>query len=666
VKSSIAKKAVYLWPERCVLNDGIKDVFKKLLVMWRCSFVGLLLSAATPSLLSQETVSYDKPSDFRKRKCPEHIMWGERENEMYGSSVAIWYDLMLVGAYGDKSKEVNSGAVYVYWKFDDHHEDWQRISVLHPDDGESNDQYGYAVSLDYHTIVIGANKADGVGEDSGAAYLYQRKYKKDRHSEIEFIAKLLPEDGTGSAQDYFGSAVAVYGNITVIGAWGSASAGTLGGCAYIWTKYFGDEKEGEWIYTQQILPTDTMGYQRFGTSVATYQNFVAIGAPGALDSLGHEVGAVYLYQYRYDDSQYIGFSWQLFIKLTPSDGLHYDLFGHSVSLWKNTLLVGSPQSSHFPSSDSNQLLSQSGAVYSYAYTMNKKWELIDKILPQNMAENGHFGYSVAIYEGTAAIGSYNQQGKGSVAMYREVVRDNGGTLLHQEWKLNAIRHPKHEIPGDYYGSTVAVYNAYLAVGASGASLAWEEPSADPQKQVYSSGGVYLYFGQYEPPPSDHPSGASIIALTVSSLALISVGLVAVVVIYLEFRGKLDLRIEGTEYQLTDLESSHRSMAGMAEYALSYFKTKEESITSGGQSIGPVTRDPAQLSPFLPSPAPQSRARVIDTIDSSSSSMASISRHSVETVHPSPTSSTYGPSQRALDESIRMGVTRNKEFRSVQQ
>jgi hypothetical protein len=36
------------------------------------------------------------------------------------------------------------------------------------------------------------------------------------------------------------------------------------------------------------------------------------------------------------------------------------------------------------------------------------------------------------------------------------------------------------------------------------------------------------------------------------------------------------------------------------------------------------------------------------------------------VHPSPTSSTYGPSQRALDESIRMGVTRNKEFRSVQQ
>jgi hypothetical protein len=607
-------------------------------------------------------------------------MWGERENEMYGSSVAIWYNLMLVGAYGDQSQGIDSGAVYVYWK-DDESEDWEPLSILSPGDGESKDQFGYSVSLDYDTIVIGANQADAVGQDSGAAYLYQRRYQQDRHSTIEFVAKLLPEDGKGddisTAQDYFGSAVAVYGNITVIGSWGCSAAGTLGGCVYVWTRYFDKKPKGgggaaaaapigKWIYTQQILPTDMAGYQRFGSSVATFQNFVAIGAPGALNSEGEEVGAVYVYQYLYDDTQAIGFSWQLSKKLSPSDGFHYDLFGQSVALWKNKLLVGAPQNSNYASSDSKETVSQSGAVYSYAYGLNRRWEAVEKILPQNMAENGHFGYSVALYEDTAAIGSYHQEGTGSVAVYQEVINED--TRLHQEWKLKATRHPKNELPGDLFGSTVALYNAHLAVGASGASFTWKDPSTNSKLQVPSSGGVYLYYGQYQTP--EKPSASSIIALSVTSLALIFVGVAALVVISAEFRGKVDhlLRTEGTEYQLTDLESTHRGVRGMADYALSYFHSKEESVTSEGQPIGPITRNPSQLSPFLSPLSPHSRVRVIDTMDSSSSSMASISTHSVETVHlSSPSaSSTYGPSQRALDESIRMGVTRNKEMRGVKQ
>lgn len=605
--------------------------------------VGTSLCLLT-SGFSQQTVEYEKTSKFQKGKCPQTVLWGEREKEMYGSSVAIWYDMMIVGAYGDESAGINSGAVYVYSNFN---ENWESILTLYPFDGRRNDQYGYSVSLDYDTIVIGANQADAKGEDSGAAYLYRRKYFEDEHHEIEFVMKLIPEEI--STQDYFGSSVAVYGNVTLVGAWGCDAAGTLSGCAYVWT-YFYRKGKGEWMYTQQLLPSDGAGYQRFGISVASYRDFIAIGAPGTENSNGYEVGAVYIYQYGYDDTQRTGFSWKEISKLFPSDGLHYDLFGHSIALWEKTLLVGSPQNSVLSSSSDNsyKTLSQTGAVYSYFYSLNKKWEFVEKIIPKKLVQNGHFGYSVDVYDDTAVVGSYNQEAKGTVAIYREKVNPN--TLQHQKWELKAIRHPKREIPGDYYGYTVSIYNSYLAVGSHGASRKSSNLGS-------SSGAVYLYFGQYHA-LSTEPSTLAILELGVTGIVLICLGSIAAVLIFLEFRGKIDFKLEGTEYQLTDLESSHQSASGIAKYALSYFVPKESSTSA---AAGPITRNPAQLSPFLLPPSPNSRLRVIDSMDSSSSSLA-ISSHSVDTLHPPNASPSfmYGPNQQALDESIRMGIVRNKE------
>jgi hypothetical protein len=635
-----------------VMQTMCRNIWPKGLEMFKYF---LILGASLSLILSsysQKTITYDQPSKYQKDKCPETIFWGEREKEMYGSSVAIWYDLMIVGAYGDQSAGINSGAVYVYTNFNGN---WESILILYPFDGRSNDQYGYSVSLDYHTIVIGANEADVHGEDSGAAYLYQRKYVENEHHEIEYVMKLVPEDG--STQDYFGSSVAVFGNVTLVGAWGCDAVGTLSGCAYVWTYFYRDKNKGEWIYTQKLSPSDGGGYQRFGTSVATHRDFIAIGAPGTQDSNGHEVGAVYVYQYGYDDSHRTGFSWKILSKLFPSDGQHYDLFGHSIALWEKILFIGSPQNSILPSSENSyKTISQTGAVYFYFYSQfNKKWEFVEKIKPKQKIENGHFGYSVAVYDDTAVVGSYNQEAKGAVAIYQQKV--NTKTTQPQKWELKAIRHPKNKIPaGDYYGYTVSIYNSYLAVGSHGAT----RKSSKSRSELLSSGAVYLYFGQYHAFYNE-PTTLAILELGATGLILMCLGVIGVILIYLEFRGKLDLKVEGTEYELTDLESSHRSTTGIAKYALSYFKPKESSTCT---AAGPITRNPARLSPFLLPPSPHSRLRVIDSMDSSSSSLA-ISSHSVETLHPPNTSSTfmYGPSQQALDESIRMGIVRNKKKES---
>eukprot|EP00604_Paraphysomonas_vestita_P001267 CAMPEP_0174824292 /NCGR_PEP_ID=MMETSP1107-20130205/32743_1 /TAXON_ID=36770 /ORGANISM="Paraphysomonas vestita, Strain GFlagA" /LENGTH=272 /DNA_ID=CAMNT_0016050865 /DNA_START=932 /DNA_END=1750 /DNA_ORIENTATION=- len=266
-----------------------------------------------------------------------------------------------------------------------------------------------------------------------------------------------------------------------------------------------------------------------------------------------------------------------------------------------------------------------------------------------MIEYGHFGASVDLYNDMMIVGAYNDVGKGSVSIYRKIVDDNDNNNI-LKWKFHTSRHPKSEIPGDLYGSTVSIYDAYIAVGANGASLAWEDPYAPPEKQVYQSGGVYIYFGQYNPEDSGEPSMLQIIGLGLVSMILIGVGITAIVFIYLELTGKLE-KFEGTEYQLTDLESSHRSLVQMKDYALSYFQSKPVE-QSKGVSNSPTTFNPVSLSPFLDPPSSISRNRVIDSMDSSSNSMASFSSHSVETMNQ------YGPSQRALDESIRLGKTRN--------
>ena len=591
-----------------------------------------------------------KESNFKKGYSYDKTIWGERENEMFGNNIAIWSDLLVIGALGDQSTGINCGASYIYGKIEAHHEgeeEWELVATLHPEDGK----YGIAVALDYHTIVIGAHKHDQNGQDSGAAYLYNRASKIDKHSNIEKIMKLTAYDGSG--QDYFGSAVAVNQNVTVIGAWGCDKVGTLGGCVYIWTKYYGNNQHGEWVYTQQVTANDGDGYERFGTSVAAYSGYIAIGAPGAIDKYGHEVGAVYIFIYTYDDSHYLGKSWKQSARIFPSDGLHYDQFGQSLSLWDKTLIVGSPHHSDLES-DSPEPVPETGAVYTFSFTSSKKWELVSKILPENMIEYGHFGSSLDIYDDMMVIGAYNNLGKGSASIYRKVYDENN---IFVSWKFHTSRQPENEIPGDLYGSTVSIYNAYIAVGANGASLAWEDPHVPPEKQVYQSGGVYIYFGQYEPPAEEikvekkvESPVLQIVGLTFGSVVLIGIGVTAFVFIFLEFNGKLE-KFEGTEYQLTDLESSHRSLVQMKDYALSYFKSTPHE-QSKSTSDGPVTLNPLSLSPFLDPPSSQSRNRVIDSMDSSSNSMASISSHSVETTNQ------YGPSQKALDESIRLGISRN--------
>lgn len=425
--------------------------------------------------------------DFSRTTTPQQVA-GERANEMYGSSISIWDQYMVIGAEGDRSREKASGSVYVYSKEGSQGSYyWNFLEVLEPWDGGEDDNFGCSVDLHFYTLVVGANKHDEGGQDTGAAYIYEwydnahhhhhPHEEEDADNGVERMwylnTKLQAEDA--HPQDYFGSSVATQGNSTVVGAYGSDAVATFSGAVYVWRKTWtlrDPHHPWEWIYDEKIVPSDGHRYDYFGTSLAIYEDKLAVGAIGVdVDDI-YKVGATYVYKNSYDDSTDDGFSYQLKKKLTPSYPSTYEHFGQSVALWDNNLIVGAPNS-HVDN------VLEAGAFYSYAFDKYDDPYLVEKVLPHDPAFEAHCGYSVDIYNDLASVGCSNASGYGSVYIYTEVSALTTPSTENAHWLYVAQK--SNNAVGDMFGHAVSVFDDSVAVGAYGASS--------------YLGSAYIYIGQ---------------------------------------------------------------------------------------------------------------------------------------------------------------------------
>lgn len=88
----------------------------------------------------------------------------------YGKSVSIAGEHAIVGQ--DAHEEIAGefvGAAYVYW-FDGI--GWSQVAKLLASDAESGDAFGYAVTTDGSTIMVGAFIGPGIALNSGTVYLF--------------------------------------------------------------------------------------------------------------------------------------------------------------------------------------------------------------------------------------------------------------------------------------------------------------------------------------------------------------------------------------------------------------------------------------------------------------------------------------------------------------
>ena len=88
-------------------------------------------------------------------------------NGYFGNALSISGDIIVVGSPGDDDKGSSSGSVYIYKISDPTYE--RKIT---PSDGEVRDVWGNSVSISGDIIVVGSPYDDDNGSNSGSVYIY--------------------------------------------------------------------------------------------------------------------------------------------------------------------------------------------------------------------------------------------------------------------------------------------------------------------------------------------------------------------------------------------------------------------------------------------------------------------------------------------------------------
>jgi len=147
-------------------------------------------------------------------------------SDFFGRSVTIDQQTVIVGAEADDDNGSESGSAYVFTK--DMTGSWSQQAKLRASDGAAGDTFGFSVDLDGNMAIVGARDVDGIGIDSGAAYLYER----DPNGSWSQLSKIIASDE--AAGDVFGYSVSLDGNTLTISAPGDDDQGTGSGSVYVY------------------------------------------------------------------------------------------------------------------------------------------------------------------------------------------------------------------------------------------------------------------------------------------------------------------------------------------------------------------------------------------------------------------------------------------------
>jgi hypothetical protein len=253
--------------------------------------------------------------------------------DFFGIGAGISGDAIVVGAHSrDCGAGIDCGAAYVFVKPGGGWSDMTQTAKLTAADAAVDDELGQSVSISADTIVTGAHHKDcGAGGDCGAAYVFVKP--GGGWSNMTQTAKLTASDA--QAADGLGYSVYINGDTVVVGArYDDCSAGADCGSAYVFVK-----PGGGWsnmTQTAKLTASDEEGGANMGDAVSMSADTVVVGAFDRDCGAGIDCGAAYVFVRPSG-------GWSTMAqtaKLTASDAAANDIFGGSVSVGGNTIVVG--------------------------------------------------------------------------------------------------------------------------------------------------------------------------------------------------------------------------------------------------------------------------------------------------------------------------------------
>ena len=260
----------------------------------------------------------------------------------YGE-VAIEGDTVLVGATGASEAVERQGAVYLYARHHGGSDAWGHVTTLTAPDGAFEDRLGAGLWIEGSHAVVGARWHDAASPNTGAAYLFTRD--PGASDQWHFTTKLTASDG--ARDNFFGTSVAMQGDLILVGAPRADGKSPKAGAAYLFTR--GQANTDGWQPGIPLTALDGAPGDRFGATLALREDLIVIGAPGH-DGLSTDTGALYVFARQAEAST----TWKQSAKLTLPSGTDADAFAQALALRDSLLLVGAPGA-----------FSNAGATYLY-------------------------------------------------------------------------------------------------------------------------------------------------------------------------------------------------------------------------------------------------------------------------------------------------------------
>ncbi len=319
-------------------------------------------------------------------------------SDLFGTSVAISGDTVVVGAsHDDVGANLEQGSAYVFVRSG---AIWTQQARLTASDAAAGDDFGISVAVSGDTVVVGDNDIFA-GIALGSAYVFVRSGTTWTQQ-----AKLTGSDG--AASERFGSSVAMTGDTVVVGAYGDdVGANTNQGSAYVFVR-----SGTNWTQQAQLTASDAAAGDDFGISVAVSGDTVVVGA--YLDDVGANTnqGSAYVFVRS-------GTNWTQQAQLTASDGAASDLFGQSVAISGDTVVIGVPFGATIAQ----------GSAYVFVRG-GSAWSQQAHLTASDGAAFGLLGYSVVISGDAVVVGAPSTQGSAYVFI-------RSGTTWTQQAKLTA-------------------------------------------------------------------------------------------------------------------------------------------------------------------------------------------------------------------------------------
>ena len=311
---------------------------------------------------------------------------------IFGSSVATDGNTAIVGAWGARNGGVvRQGAAYILQQDEGGLDNWGETKKLTASDAANGDEFGLTVAIDGDTAIVGAHLANALYTDAGAAYIFQRN--EGGQDNWGQVIKLTASDAW--EDDQFGKGVAISGDIAIVGARLKGAGGSNTGAAYVFQR--DDGGVDNWGQIKKLTASDAELFDLFGASVAVNGDTAVVGALAG-GVLGIDTGAVYVFKRDLGGAD----NWGEVKKLTASDAQPGVSFGESVAVSGDTAIVGAEQEGGAGD------FAGAAYVYERDHGGAENWGEVVKLTASDAQDEDVFGKSVAISDDTIVVGAIHQ------------------------------------------------------------------------------------------------------------------------------------------------------------------------------------------------------------------------------------------------------------------